>query len=257
MEEEKNARSHRNPIPTVDIIIEIKDPAGKEGLVLIRRKNPPFGWALPGGFVDYGESLEQAAVREAEEETSLKIDLRYQLHTYSDPDRDSRRHTISTVFVARAEGRPKAGDDAEAVGIFGPGEIDFPLAFDHARVLEDYFAGRGRETKFEAGIRAEGEADMTDDPTKAEKPDQDMNLKELIRVWGPVEAEIIKNLLESEGIPCFFKGLMLQTIYPFSADGLGEVKILVREKDLETAKGLLENLEQKPPFDDNSSNSRT
>lgn len=97
-----------------------------------------------------------------------------------------------------------------------------------------------------------GEFNMTDHETKPKNPDQNVDLKELIRVWGPVEAEIIKNLLESEGIPCFFKGLMLQTIYPFSADGLGEIKILVPEKDLERAKDLLKNLEQNPPFGDES-----
>ncbi|MDP2914360.1 MAG: DUF2007 domain-containing protein [Candidatus Aminicenantes bacterium] len=98
---------------------------------------------------------------------------------------------------------------------------------------------------------------MTDHETKTKKPEQNLDLKELVRVWGPVESEIIKNLLESEGISCFFKGLMLQTIYPFSADGLGEIKILVPEKDLETAKELLKNLEQKPPFGDESPNGQT
>jgi len=123
----------------VDIIIEIKKEGGKEGIVLIKRKNPPYGWALPGGFVDYGESLEKAAVREGEEETSLRINLEYQLHTYSDPGRDPRVHTISTVFVARAEGTPKAKDDAQDIGIFSREEIDFPLAFDHQKILDDYF----------------------------------------------------------------------------------------------------------------------
>ncbi len=93
---------HRNPVPTVDIIIELPD-----GIVLIQRKNPPEGWALPGGFVDYGESLEQAAVREAKEETSLDVELVRQLHTYSDPSRDTRFHTITTVFIATATGHPK------------------------------------------------------------------------------------------------------------------------------------------------------
>jgi ADP-ribose pyrophosphatase YjhB (NUDIX family) len=133
---------YRNPIPTVDIIIEIKRPDGKKGIVLIQRKNPPHGWALPGGFVGYGESLEQAAVREAGEETSLKVRLLRQFHTYSDPDRDPRRHTISTVFVATAEGRPRGGDDALRAGIFRARDIDFPLAFDHARILSDYFRSK-------------------------------------------------------------------------------------------------------------------
>ncbi len=131
---------YRNPIPTVDIIIEIRDARGREGIVLIERKNPPPGWALPGGFVDYGESLEEAAVREALEETSLRVRLLGQLGTYSDPARDPRKHTISTVFIARASGTPDARDDAKNLGIFARREIVFPLAFDHARILKDYFA---------------------------------------------------------------------------------------------------------------------
>jgi len=123
----------------VDVIIEIRDARGRDGIVLIERKNPPPGWALPGGFVDYGESLEKAAVREALEETSLKVRLLGQLGTYSDPGRDPRKHTISTVFVARASGRPAARDDAKNCGIFARREIDFPLAFDHARILKDYY----------------------------------------------------------------------------------------------------------------------
>ena len=130
---------YRNPVPTVDIIIEIQREDGKEGIVLIKRKNPPHGWAIPGGFVDYGESLEEAAVREAKEETSLDIQLKKQLHTYSDPDRDPRQHTISTVFVASARGRPKAEDDAQEIGIFTKKEINFSLAFDHDKILADYF----------------------------------------------------------------------------------------------------------------------
>jgi len=132
-------KKYRNPLPTADIIIEAKDLGGREGIVLIKRKNPPYGWALPGGFVDYGESLEQAAVREAAEETSLKVTLKYQLHTYSAPDRDPRRHTISTVYVATARGIPVARDDAQDIGIFARKDIDFPLAFDHQRILRDYF----------------------------------------------------------------------------------------------------------------------
>ncbi len=99
-------KKHKSPIPTVDIIIEITRRNGQEGIILIKRKNPPHGWALPGGFVDRGESLEEAAVREAKEETSLDIRLTSQFHTYSDPKRDPRQHTISTVYVATAqEGR--------------------------------------------------------------------------------------------------------------------------------------------------------
>ncbi|UCE22334.1 MAG: NUDIX hydrolase [Candidatus Aminicenantes bacterium] len=135
---------HRNPVPTVDIIIEIQREDGKKGIVLIKRKNPPYGWALPGGFVDYGESLEEAAVREAREETSLDVQLEKQLHTYSDPNRDPRQHTISTVFVASARGRPKAADDAQEIGVFTKEEINFSLAFDHNRILTDYFEWKRR-----------------------------------------------------------------------------------------------------------------
>lgn len=124
----------RNPLPTVDIIIEV----GDGGIVLIRRKNPPYGWALPGGYVDYGESLEEAAVREAREETSLDITLIHQLHTYSDPARDPRGHTISTVFVAKATGEPRPRDDAEEVRIFKIEDLPKDLAFDHHKILNDY-----------------------------------------------------------------------------------------------------------------------
>jgi len=125
---------YRNPIPTVDIIIEVE--AG--GIVLIRRKNPPPGWALPGGFVDYGESLEQAAVREAREETGLKVELIGQFRAYSDPKRDPRQHTITNVFLARAAGRPNGGDDAAQAEVFSLNRLPSPLAFDHTRILADY-----------------------------------------------------------------------------------------------------------------------
>ncbi len=126
----------RGPSPTVDIIIEV----GGE-IVLIERNNPPFGWALPGGFVDYGESYEDAALREAYEETGLVvIDLR-QFHTYSDPSRDARQHTASTVFIGKAAGKPVAGDDAGRAELFS--EKTLPqLAFDHGKILADYFAAR-------------------------------------------------------------------------------------------------------------------
>jgi 8-oxo-dGTP diphosphatase len=129
---------HRNPTPTVDIIIEINDR-----IVLIKRKNPPFGWALPGGFVDYGESFEAAAVREAREETGLEVTGLYQFHTYSDPGRDTRLHTASTVFIGRADGVPQAGDDAGEVELFSRDDLP-DLAFDHALILADYFSGRYR-----------------------------------------------------------------------------------------------------------------
>ena len=127
----------RNPFPTVDIIIELPD-----GIVLIRRKNPPHGWAIPGGFVDYGESLEQAAAREAKEETSLDVELVRQFHTYSDPKRDPRFHTVSTVFIARASGTPRAADDAAELAVFRKDSLPEPLCFDHAKILDDYFNSR-------------------------------------------------------------------------------------------------------------------
>jgi ADP-ribose pyrophosphatase YjhB (NUDIX family) len=127
-------RSYKNPLPTVDIIIEVVG-----GIILIERKNEPFGWALPGGFVDYEESLEQAAVREAFEETGLNVRLTQQLKTYSDPDRDPRHHTISTVFIATADGLPNAGDDAARTDVFTRHNLP-PLVFDHAKILADYFS---------------------------------------------------------------------------------------------------------------------
>ena len=127
---------YKSPVPTVDIIIEVQD-----GIVLIERKNPPFGWALPGGFVDYGESYETAAVREALEETCLEVELVRQFHTYSDPGRDPRQHTASTIFIARASGIPKGADDALQAKIFTRENMP-KLAFDHAAILEDYFSAR-------------------------------------------------------------------------------------------------------------------
>jgi len=124
----------RNPLLTVDIIIEIG-----AAVVLIERKNPPLGWALPGGFVDYGESLEKAAVREAKEETSLDVHLTEQFYTYSDPSRDPRHHTVSTVFIATTNGAPKGADDAKTARLFREGELPAPVVFDHARILRDYF----------------------------------------------------------------------------------------------------------------------
>jgi len=130
----KEVEKYRNPFPTVDAIIEMEDL----GIVLIRRKNHPFGWALPGGFVNYGESLESAVLREAEEETSLKVELRYLLGAYSDPARDPRHHTISVVFVVRGKGEPRAADDAEDIGIFDLNSLPRRLAFDHEKILKDY-----------------------------------------------------------------------------------------------------------------------
>ncbi len=137
------SKEYRNPLPTVDIIIELSDDTGgivlPDGIVLIERKNPPYGWALPGGFVDYGESLEAAAVREAKEETSLDVDLKCQLHAYSAPNRDPRFHTVTVVFVATATGTPVACDDAANVGIFTEDNLPKKIAFDHADILRDYF----------------------------------------------------------------------------------------------------------------------
>lgn len=121
------------PLCTVDIIIEVD-----KKIVLIERKYPPSGWALPGGFVEKGESLEEAAVREAKEETGLDLtDLR-QFHSYSDPKRDSRFHTISTVFTAVAAGNPQADTDARNAALFTLDKLPENLAFDHSRILKDY-----------------------------------------------------------------------------------------------------------------------
>jgi 8-oxo-dGTP diphosphatase len=109
------------------------------GIVLIERNNPPHGWALPGGFVDYGESVENAAVREAREETCLDVQLTEQFYAYSDPNRDPRHHTISVVFIARASGTPRGADDAKVARVFRENEIPAPLVFDHARILREYF----------------------------------------------------------------------------------------------------------------------
>ncbi|MDD2581968.1 MAG: NUDIX hydrolase [Desulfuromonadaceae bacterium] len=126
---------YRNPFPTVDIIIEME-----RGIILVERRNKPFGWALPGGFVDYGESLESAAVREAREETSLEVSNLHLLGCYSDPARDDRMHTISTVYVATGHGIPHAADDALNLAVFRLDSLPERLCFDHARILADYAA---------------------------------------------------------------------------------------------------------------------
>ena len=128
----------RNPVPTVDIIIETDG-----GIVLIERRNPPHGWAIPGGFLDWGETVEACAVREAREETGLDVRLSSLFYVYSDPRRDPRQHTITTVFVASASGSPVAADDARNAGVFTEDALPAPLAFDHARILGDYFRWRG------------------------------------------------------------------------------------------------------------------
>ena len=127
----------RNPAPTVDIIIEMWDRPQRP-IVLIERRNSPHGWAIPGGFVDYGESVETAARREAQEETGLQVELMVQLHVYSQPDRDPRQHTLSIVFVAAAWGHPQAADDAKSVDLFELGQLPQPLCFDHGQILHDY-----------------------------------------------------------------------------------------------------------------------
>ena len=126
--------SARNPLPTADVLIEVGDR-----IVLVRRKHPPDGWAIPGGFVEAGETVESAAVREALEETGLRVTLTALLGVYSDPGRDPRHHTISTVYVGRAEGIPLGGDDAAEARLFGEADLPSPIAFDHAKILADYF----------------------------------------------------------------------------------------------------------------------
>lgn len=142
----------QTPLIAVDIIIELTGRPNQSDrpIVLIERRNPPHGWALPGGFVDVGETLEQAAVREAQEETGLEIKLKVLLGCYSNPTRDVRGHTVSAVYVAEAAGEPCAGDDAGKVQAIDP--LNLPrLAFDHALILSDY--RRYRETGMAAPLR--------------------------------------------------------------------------------------------------------
>jgi len=129
------------PLLAADIIIELADRPGRP-IVLIERRNPPLGWAMPGGFVDVGETIEQAAVREAQEETALAVTLMALLGVYSDPQRDVRGHTASAVYVAVAQGTPRAQDDAATVGVFNPENLPANLAFDHHRILADYLTYR-------------------------------------------------------------------------------------------------------------------
>jgi 8-oxo-dGTP diphosphatase len=130
-----SVKQYRNPIPTVDIVIEFEG-----GIVLIERRNEPLGWALPGGFVDYGESLEKAAIREAREETSLEISNLRLLGCYSDPARDDRMHTISTVYIATGHGTPIAADDALNLKIHTIDSLPKKLCFDHAQIIADYIS---------------------------------------------------------------------------------------------------------------------
>lgn len=135
----------KNPTPTVDCIVELPG----DRIVLIRRKNPPVGWALPGGFVDEGEPLHKACVREVKEETGLEVDLSEQFFTYSDPARDPRKHTISTVYIGWAEGEPKGSDDAAEARGFPVSELPGELCFDHGTILNDYLVYKrtGRRRK--------------------------------------------------------------------------------------------------------------
>ncbi|WP_035276455.1 NUDIX domain-containing protein [Desulforegula conservatrix] len=137
-------KTYRNPLLTVDAIIETES-----GIILIERKNPPYGWALPGGFVDYGESLETAVIREAREETSLDIDIEEQFHAYSDPYRDPRKHTVSVVFIVKHDPNqtPYAMDDAKALRVFPLSEIPEDLAFDHGKIISDYIRYKNGESK--------------------------------------------------------------------------------------------------------------
>ncbi len=140
----------KTPFLAADTIIELVDRPGRP-IVLIERLNPPHGWAIPGGFVDIGERVEAAAVREALEETALQVELQVLLGIYSDPARDPRGHTVTAVYVAWARGEPEARDDARALRSFPPGELPADLAFDHASVLTDYL--RFRESGSPAPLR--------------------------------------------------------------------------------------------------------
>jgi 8-oxo-dGTP diphosphatase len=137
-----DAAEYKNPKPTVDLVIELDDAPGM--IVLIVRRNEPHGLALPGGFVDEGEWVADAAVREAKEETGLDVELTELFHVYSDPGRDRRQHTISVVFLARASGRPVGGDDAADCVVCAPDAVPQPLVFDHATIIADYLAYRRR-----------------------------------------------------------------------------------------------------------------
>ncbi len=130
--------NYRNPAPTVDIIIELIDLPARP-IVLIERMNEPFGWAIPGGFVDYGESIETAAIREAAEEVSLRVELVEQFYVYSDPARDPRQHTLAIAFIATAKGEPVAADDAKNLGVFNQWDLPSNLCFDHDRIMQDYW----------------------------------------------------------------------------------------------------------------------
>ena len=141
------------PLLAADAIIELVNEDNQISIVLIERKNPPYGWAIPGGFVDVGETLEHAAIREAKEEVCLDVTLKALLGMYSDPKRDDRGHTVTAVYVAEASGEPIAADDAKNLDIFDIDNLPDELAFDHRQVLEDYrkFRETGRVTELRLG----------------------------------------------------------------------------------------------------------
>ena len=124
----------KTPYVTADIIIRYQG-----GIVLIERKNEPAGWALPGGFVEIGESAEEAAVREAREETSLDVVLLEQFYVYSKPGRDPRFHTVTIVFIGTGTGALKGRDDARQAEVFLPGNLPEQIAFDHREIINDYY----------------------------------------------------------------------------------------------------------------------
>lgn len=133
-------KEYKNPIPTADIIIEMYENNTFQGIVLIERKNYPFGWAIPGGFIEYGESAEYSAVREAKEETSLDVQLQKIFNVYSKPDRDPRHHTITIVYIAKVvSGAPAAADDAKNIGIFTIDNLPDNIVFDHRKIIIEYF----------------------------------------------------------------------------------------------------------------------
>lgn len=140
------------PLLAADAIIELADKPNRP-IVLIERKNPPYGWAIPGGFMDVGERLEDAAIREMKEEVCLDVTLKALLGMYSDPKRDDRGHTVTAVYVAEATGEPQAADDAKNLQIFDIDDLPTELAFDHAQVLEDYrvFRKTGKVTALLTG----------------------------------------------------------------------------------------------------------
>ena len=143
MPRRKYIYDYPRPMVTADCVL-FRIHEGQLEVLLVRRAKEPFAgaWALPGGFVDYGESLEQAAVREAREETYLEVSLTKQFHTYSDPNRDPRHHSVTTVYLATSHGFPKAGDDAKGIGVYMRSQLPAPIVFDHERILNDYFRYR-------------------------------------------------------------------------------------------------------------------